>query len=93
MRELARADHDDTFWSVPGAFAKLTCAAPGCRRVGKHLEHHALSRQFTGLLCDRCNMGGRRRAGGPVRRGLRHGFISGVRYRRSHAFSVEGARV
>lgn len=61
MREKARADYNDAYLNVMGAFAWINlCAAPGCRKKHAHFDHHALSRQFTGPLCNEHNTSGKR---------------------------------
>ena len=61
MREKGRADYKDAYLNVPGAFAWIIlCAAPGCRNKSEHFDHHALSRQFTGPLCNEHNTSGKR---------------------------------
>jgi hypothetical protein len=61
MREKGRADYKAAYLNVPGAFAWINlCAAPGCRKKHAHFDHHALSRQFTGPLCNEHNTSGKR---------------------------------
>ena len=61
MREKGRADYKAAYLNVPGAFAWIIlCAAPGCRNKSEHFDHHALSRQFTGPLCNEHNTSGKR---------------------------------